>query len=600
MSRRAPRLQWQGSPSLITRARLVRFVPVTVVRQELVALFERHGALVDPDLLADLEAEESGDGISRVQAVLASLEEVPFHMDLALFTTFEERLREKASAPPSAADRSVGDRERKEALKRAAAAIYDGQAPVRDVDEEDDAVDDHEDELRMEEPVASAADDARTFRVEPRSEWRPMAREHEARLDIVHDMTGNSTCEGTTSDFVTYFQDRYRKISKMLRQRRELRNAAPIERIRPGQQEVAVIGMVGGVSTTKNGHRRLEVEDESGAINCIARSDNKPLVDMADTLVQDEVVGVVGQASNKGDLLFIESIVRPDIPRPDIMHKRGADVPLAAAFLSDIHVGSNTFLGENWKSMLRWLNGHGATRREREAAGKIKYLILPGDLVDGIGIYPGQQEELTIGDIYDQYEAFGHYMQALPEHLEVVVQPGNHDAARPAEPQPAFSDEVKQRFDSHKAHFVANPAWFKMHGALTLAYHGFSLIDFATTVTKLDYESPLPTMEQMLQCRHLAPLYGERTPVAPEHNDYLVIDDVPDLFVTGHVHVPGLRQYRGVQMINCGTWQSQTLYQKMLNFTPDPARMPYVDLQTLRGTLVDFQTPEDKGSIAGA
>ncbi len=576
----------------------MRFVPGTVVRQELVALFERHGALVDPDLLEELETRASGDGISRVQAVLGSLEEVPFHLDLALFQLLEERLREQVSAPaatPAPAGANSADRERREALKRAAAAIYDGQIPARDMDEEDEAVDDHEDELHIEPSRLSAAQDARDFRVEPRSEWRPMAAQHEARLEIVQDMTGNSTCEGTTSDFTTYFQDRYRRISKMLRQRRDLRNVTPIERIRPGQQEVAVIGMVGGVSTTKNGHRRLELEDESGAINAIGRSDNKPVVDMADTLVQDEVVGVVGQASSKGDLLFIESIVRPDIPRPDATAKRGADIPLAAAFLSDIHVGSNTFLGENWKAMLRWLNGHGATRRERDAAGRIKYLILPGDLVDGIGIYPGQQDELTIGDIYDQYEAFGQYMHALPDHLEVVVQPGNHDAARPAEPQPAFGQEVKDRFDSHTAHFVANPAWFKMHGALTLAYHGFSLIDFATNVTTLDYENPLPTMEQMLQCRHLAPLYGERTPVAPEHTDYLVIDDVPDLFVTGHVHVPGLRNYRGVQMVNCGTWQSQTLYQKMLNFTPDPARMPYIDLQTLRGTLVDFQTPEDQG-----
>jgi DNA polymerase II small subunit len=79
--------------------------------------------------------------------------------------------------------------------------------------------------------------------------------------------------------------------------------------------------------------------------------------------------------------------------------------------------------------------------------------------------------------------------------------------------------------------------------------------------------------------------------MAPEHEDYLVVNDIPDLFITGHVHVPGIDTYRGVTMINCGTWQSQTLYQKMLSFTPDPARMPLLDLQTMRGTLVDFQTP---------
>ena len=38
----------------------------------------------------------------------------------------------------------------------------------------------------------------------------------------------------------------------------------------------------------------------------------------------------------------------------------------------------------------------------------------------------------------------------------------------------------------------------------------------ATSVANLEYEKPLDTMEQMLKSRHLAPLYGERTPVAPE------------------------------------------------------------------------------------
>jgi DNA polymerase II small subunit len=269
-----------------------------------------------------------------------------------------------------------------------------------------------------------------------------------------------------------------------------------------------------------------------------------------------------------------------------------------AAFLSDIHVGSHTFLGENWKRMLRWLNGQAASKRGRDAAGRIKYLVIPGDLVDGVGIYPGQQDELSIPDVYDQYGAFGDWMGSVPDHVEIIIQPGNHDASRPAEPQPAFSREVRERFEHHAARFVANPATFRLHGVTTLGYHGNSLIDFATSVVNLEYEKPLPVMEQMLKSRHLAPLYGERTPVAPEHKDYLVISEVPDLFVTGHVHVPGIAQYRGVQMVNCGTWQSQTSYQRMLNFTPDPARMPLIDLQTLRGTLVDFQSPESAGQMA--
>ncbi len=572
--------------------------------RELVALFGSHGSLADPDLLDRLA--DADDGEVRVQALLSSLEEVPFHFDGVLWDRLEARLREEAAPDPSPGVATDADRARKEALRRAAAAIYDGAAPVRDADEEDDVVDDAEDTLVVESGPGTgereaARVEAAEFRVVPRGEWRPLAAQHEGRVEVVDDMTGNSTCEGTTSDFVTYFQDRFDRIAKMLRQRRELRAAVPVERVQGGQKEVALIGMVVQTATTKNGHKRIELEDATGAITCLVNANETQLMVYADTLVQDEVIGVVGQAGQKGDIVFLESIVRPDIPRPDPSRKRGAEVPLAAAFLSDIHVGSNTFLSENWKRMLRWLNGEGiASSREREMAGRVKYLVIPGDLVDGVGIYPGQQDELTIEDIYDQYGAFGDWMKAVPDHIQMIVQPGNHDAARPAEPQPAFSQDVQERFAHHRAMFLANPATFKLHGVETLGYHGSSLIDFATSVAKLEYEQPLETMQQMLESRHLAPLYGERTPMAPEHHDYLVIDSVPDVFVTGHVHVPGIRGYRGVQMVNAGTWQSQTSYQKMLNFTPEPAKMPIIDLQTLRGTLVDFQTPGDAGSTVPA
>lgn len=558
--------------------------------RELVALFESHGALADPALLRELS--EADDGAVRVQAVMSGLEEIPFHFDLDLWHRLEERSQERAE--PMQVDKTAdpaAERARKEALRKAAAAIYDGQGKTRDVDEDDEAIEDGETITIPDKEREDAYRRATDFVVSPRSDWRPEAKQITGQLVIDSDMTGNSTCEGTTGDFVSYFQDRFERIAKFLRQRRELRNAIPVERVRPGQAEVQIIGMVVEVSTTKNGHKLLEIEDETGAIRALVRADEKQLMAMADTLVRDEVIGVVGQAGNKGDILFLDSILRPDLPRPDQGERKGADAPVMAAFLSDIHIGSDTFLSENWEAMLKWLNGHAGSKRERDAAGRIKYLVIPGDLVDGVGVYPGQNEELTIGDIYDQYGAFGDWLKNVPDWIDVVIQPGNHDASRPAEPQPAFTKEVTDRFEHHDARFIANPSTFSMHGVKTLGYHGSSLIDFATSVTNLEYEDPLPSMKQMLQSRHLAPLYGERTPVAPEHHDYLVIDDVPDLFVTGHVHVPGIDTYRGVTMINSGTWQSQTLYQKMLNFTPDPAKMPLIDLQTLRGTLVDFQTP---------
>ena len=98
----------------------------------------------------------------------------------------------------------------------------------------------------------------------------------------------------------------------------------------------------------------------------------------------------------------------------------------------------------------------------------------------------------------------------------------------------------------------------------------------------------MEVMEAMLKRRHLAPIYGKKTPLAPEKKDYMVIDPVPDIFVTGHVHGAGHSEYRGVKLINASTWQSQTEFQKMHNFNPDPAILPLVHLGTGKVTMKDF------------
>ena len=52
-----------------------------------------------------------------------------------------------------------------------------------------------------------------------------------------------------------------------------------------------------------------------------------------------------------------KSVVRPDIPtsRPF----RGARGHVRAAFMSDIHVGSRTFLEDKWSKVSEWLAGDG-------------------------------------------------------------------------------------------------------------------------------------------------------------------------------------------------------------------------------------------------
>jgi DNA polymerase II small subunit len=104
----------------------------------------------------------------------------------------------------------------------------------------------------------------------------------------------------------------------------------------------------------------------------------------------------------------------------------------------------------------------------------------------------------------------------------------------------------------------------------------------------MTYARPTDVMKRMLTMRHLAPIYGDRTPLAPLPRDGLIVDPAPDILVTGHAHTYGVDRYRGVLLLNASTWQAETEYQRMRNISPVPARAAVVDLSTLGLVTLDF------------
>ena len=429
---------------------------------------------------------------------------------------------------------------------------------------------------------------SKSFEVNKIKTWKAFSKNFDSEIKIIKDITGKSTCEGTTNDFIKLFIDRFENLRKILKnQRREIANIIPINKINKANVKIIqIIGIIKEVRNTKNGHRLIEIEDDTGSAVAIALKNNPEVFQIAREIVLDEVVGIIGQLSKNGDLLVIQNIIYPDISIQNSRHK--SEEPICAAFLSDIHIGSKEFLEKQWLSFIKWVNGQMGNSRQREVAGKIKYIVIPGDVVDGIGIYPNQEKELLITNLYKQYEVLADYINKIPEHISIIIQPGNHDAVRQAEPQPAFEKEIQNLFSGNDITFVGNPCYFSIHGIEVLSYHGQSLLDFATNIQHLKYNDPVEIMKIMLKKHHLAPSYGGYTPLAPEHKDYMIIDKIHDIFVTGHVHLATVGEYRGVKLINASSWQSQTSYQKMLNFIPDPAKIPIVNLKSGNITMMDF------------
>jgi DNA polymerase II small subunit len=226
----------------------------------------------------------------------------------------------------------------------------------------------------------------------------------------------------------------------------------------------------------------------------------------------------------------------------------------------------------------------------KEISSRVRYLIIAGDIIDGIGVYPNQINELEIRDIYEQYEIAAKLLSKIPEHIEIVLIPGNHDAVAKALPQPPIPREyAEELYSDERIHILSNPSYISLEGVEVLICHGKALDDILSSKPGLDFQQPAKGMELLLRCRHLAPIYGASTPIVPEGEDRLVIERVPDILHMGHIHIHQIKKYRGVTLIASGSWQSQTSYQRRLEIKPTPGVASIVDLKSLQSYTIDFR-----------
>jgi len=420
--------------------------------------------------------------------------------------------------------------------------------------------------------------------------FKPIAREYEARVKVLKDITGKSYSQGQVGDFLKLFKNRFEKLSNILRNRLELENAVPISSLRGMKkgERVSIIGIVMDKRQYSTGTIFLELEDPTGALaRVIVSAKNRRLHEVAEHVIVDEVIGVVGSIVSDGEAsLFANEILWPSLP----VHRerRRAEVPLNAVMISDLHVGSEQFLDKLYEKFLKWIRGESGTEREREAASRVKYIIIAGDVVDGIGIYPEQKSELLIPDIYRQYDTAAKLLSEIPDYIQLIIAPGNHDATRSPEPQPAISHEIAAPLYERGFQMVGNPALLSLEGVYFLAYHGRSFDDLIPAVPGLSRLYPTKPMIELLNRRHLSPIYGGRTAISPEPEDLMVIDELPDVFHCGHIHRYGIESYRGILVVNSATFQAKTQYMRKMGVDPTPGYVPVFNLQTHEVMVMQF------------
>jgi len=409
---------------------------------------------------------------------------------------------------------------------------------------------------------------------------REIRANQETPYEILMDVTNKSYTDGDINDLNKYFNDRYTKLRKIIQENPEYREITDLKNTKTNIDNLNLVGIVNSINNTKNGHKILEIEDPTGTGTVLILKENEDLIESTTTIVKDEIIGVNG--SSNGTLIRADEIVHPSIQR------RIVDKPMdfSVVFISDVHIGSKMFDEKAFNRFIKWINGNYGDEKQQDLANDVKYLVIGGDLVDGIGVYPNQEKELKIKDIYQQYEEAARLLGDVTD-IPIILSPGNHDATRLAEPQPAITEKyAKDLCNQKNIEMVSNPTIVNLDNIKVQVYHGRSFDDIVMALNGYTHADTDKIMKLLLEKRHLAPIYGERTPLASEFEDYMVIEDVPDILHTGHVHINSHTKYKGVHMINSGTFQKQTEFQKIYNIVPTCGQIPVISHGTLQ--LLDF------------
>ena len=252
-----------------------------------------------------------------------------------------------------------------------------------------------------------------------------------------------------------------------------------------------------GIVREKNQHtKQLVIEDPTGELTLTA--DEK----FFEEIVLDDVLGF--KCEREGNNFIVKDVVWPDVPLFHSINKTNDDVQ--ALFISDIHFNKPNFKKDSYKKFLAWIN----------SLDKLDYLFILGD-IGSSNVFKDLEGDYT-----------------------VIFCKGNTDNGL----------EVPSNVIQ-----VPDPALLKIHDSIKiLVTHGKFLEKYKLLFKT---EEPVEILNSLLKRRHLDPVIDL---VNLPKEDIFVLDTIPDIFVTGHFHKPGFKNYKGVTLISCGSFVSDPTY----------------------------------------
>jgi DNA polymerase II small subunit len=400
-------------------------------------------------------------------------------------------------------------------------------------------------------------------------------------------------------DFVKHFRKRFQNMKGVLQEHLELTNLLSLNKIPSSKstQQFSIIVMIKDKKITKNKNLLLEVEDLTGESIALINQNKEELSAKAEDIVLDSIIGL--KCTGSKEMIFVNDIIFPESRLPE--RKYGV-YDEYAAFIGDMHVGSNRFMEEEFMKFIDYLNGKISNET---IASKIKYLFVIGDIVCGVGIFPGQENELSILDLEQQFQKAAELFSKIRKDIKIIICPGNHDGVRIMEPQPLFDEKYAwPLYQLENVTLVSNPCTinFGAHenfdGFNLLMYHGFSFHYYVDNVGHLRRSKatnkPEKIMTFLLKHRHLAPSHSSTLYFPSQENDALFIEKVPDILFSGHTHKSAVTYANNVLLISGSSWESQSIFQEKMGNEPDFCKVPIFNLKTRTVHIIDFENYNKK------
>ncbi|MBT4165839.1 hypothetical protein HOE04_02260 [archaeon] len=404
----------------------------------------------------------------------------------------------------------------------------------------------------------------------------------------------------TVKDFVKHFRNRYNFMKNLLQQRQELEGLTSIDKISGNNRNFSVIGIVSSKQITKNKNLIMEIEDLTGKVKVLIGQGKEELFEKSKEILLDDIIGF--NVSGTREFLYVNDMFYPDC---FVKEKNRTDEEVYALFTSDIHLGSGNFLEKNFEKFVNWLS----SENNKKLVSKIKYLFVVGDSIDGVGIYPGQEKDLIVKDIKEQYVKLKKFYDKIPKHITIIQCAGQHDAVRVAEPQPPIGcDFAEPLHELDNLCLVSNPSLIEIEGSnekqgiKVLMYHGASMHGVIGEIEELRlcnaHATPAKVVKHLLLRRHLAPSHGATVYIPSKEEDSMLIKEVPDIITTGDLHKTDIETYNGVLIISNSCWQSMTAFEEKVGNQPDPCKVPLLNLQSGAIKILDFsEAVEEYGSV---